>query len=133
MKRTALILVPANGKYLIGQRRDNDKWNFPAGHLNDKEDPKAGALRELKEETGLSGFALHLVGAKMIKPGHMHYTFLARAVGPLTHRHDPDEEFKNLQFMSKADIDKIPDTDFHVPRSRNSALCAIERHSKGEI
>ena len=49
-----------SGKYLL-VKRSSDKeeypeyWEFPGGGLEDDETPQKGALRELKEETGLKG------------------------------------------------------------------------------
>jgi 8-oxo-dGTP pyrophosphatase MutT (NUDIX family) len=37
----------------MGKRRDNQKFTNPGGHLNPGEDPVKGAVREVKEETGL--------------------------------------------------------------------------------
>lgn len=39
----------------VGQRLDNraDAWQMPQGGLDDGEEPWAGALRELEEETGI--------------------------------------------------------------------------------
>ncbi len=33
-------------------------WGFPKGHLEDGESPDAAAIREVREETGLSGLTL---------------------------------------------------------------------------
>lgn len=39
-------------KYLL-IKDANDKWVLPKGHIEEGEDPKETALREIKEETGL--------------------------------------------------------------------------------
>jgi 8-oxo-dGTP diphosphatase len=38
------------------------KWNAPGGKLEDEEDPEAGAIREVYEETGLAVMNLKLFG-----------------------------------------------------------------------
>lgn len=47
-----------DGKFLIAKRSDNDTflpgiWEIPGGKLEFGEEPSVGALREIKEETGL--------------------------------------------------------------------------------
>ena len=39
------------------------QWAFPGGFLNMDEDAPTGALRELSEETTISGIKLHQIGA----------------------------------------------------------------------
>lgn len=61
-----------------------DCWLQPGGHLDDSDDsPAAGALREAKEETGLSALQLadknifdvdvHHIPARGAEPAHLHY------------------------------------------------------------
>lgn len=53
-------LVRHNGKYLLLKKiRDIHAdhvggWEVPGGKINEKEDPTQGAMREVKEETGLN-------------------------------------------------------------------------------
>lgn len=42
-------------KYLILQSKKWKTWGFPKGHVSEKETEEVTALREIKEETGLSG------------------------------------------------------------------------------
>lgn len=51
----AIMLLNAEGKVWVGQRMDNtlEAWQMPQGGLDPGEDPRAGALRELEEETGI--------------------------------------------------------------------------------
>ncbi|HEX8512278.1 MAG TPA: RNA pyrophosphohydrolase [Allosphingosinicella sp.] len=50
-----IMLVNAEGKVWVGQRLDStlEAWQMPQGGLDQGEDPEQGALRELKEETGI--------------------------------------------------------------------------------
>ena len=50
-----VMLVNREGKVWVGQRLDNklDAWQMPQGGLDPGEEPLAGALRELEEETGI--------------------------------------------------------------------------------
>lgn len=45
-------VVRARGKYLIGKRTEDGYWEFLGGKLEEGEDLKETALRELREETG---------------------------------------------------------------------------------
>jgi 8-oxo-dGTP pyrophosphatase MutT (NUDIX family) len=48
------IIVHCNGKVvLVKSWLGTNNWGLPGGGLHDNEDPKAGALRELQEETGI--------------------------------------------------------------------------------
>lgn len=50
-----IMLINHDGLVFVGQRRDNysDAWQMPQGGIDDGENPKEAALRELHEETGI--------------------------------------------------------------------------------
>lgn len=52
-RRVATVAIRVGDHLLMGQRRDNDKWTTPGGHLDPGEDFHTGALREALEETGI--------------------------------------------------------------------------------
>ncbi|MGE4323212.1 MAG: RNA pyrophosphohydrolase [Sphingobium sp.] len=52
----AVMLVNRHGKVFVGQRIDNkvEAWQMPQGGIDEGEDPKVAALRELGEEIGIT-------------------------------------------------------------------------------
>lgn len=63
-KVAGCIVVSNDGKILLGKRLDSGQWSVPGGHVESNESFEKAALRELKEETGLSG-----TDPKFIKQG----------------------------------------------------------------
>lgn len=60
---TAVSFNQEKDGFLLLKRSENrdvqpGKWDFPSGHIDEDEEPKNAALRELKEETGLLGKVL---------------------------------------------------------------------------
>jgi putative (di)nucleoside polyphosphate hydrolase len=72
-----VMLLNREGKVFVAQRLDStlEAWQMPQGGLDEGEDPEAGALRELEEETGI---------------GRDKVEILARCPTPLTYDLPPD-------------------------------------------
>ena len=72
-KPCAEVLVVRDGRVLLVQRAiapARGKWDIPGGFLEADEHPEAGAIRELREETGL---AITLTGLLGIYLDGYHY------------------------------------------------------------
>lgn len=60
-----IMLANMDGKIFVGQRLDNpnsDAWQMPQGGIDDGEDPREAALRELTEETGIHDGLVEIIG-----------------------------------------------------------------------
>ncbi len=58
-----VMLINREGKVFVAQRLDStlEAWQMPQGGLDEGEDPQAGALRELEEETGIARAKVEIV------------------------------------------------------------------------
>ncbi|HUG45357.1 MAG TPA: RNA pyrophosphohydrolase [Sphingomicrobium sp.] len=67
-----IMLLNRDGKVFVAARNDNfeDAWQMPQGGLDEGEEPWAGILRELEEETGI---APRLVEKIAEHPGLLRY------------------------------------------------------------
>lgn len=59
-----VMLINADGLIFAGQRKDNPvaAWQMPQGGIDDGEKPRAAALRELCEETGVTADLVEFIG-----------------------------------------------------------------------
>jgi putative (di)nucleoside polyphosphate hydrolase len=61
------MLTNNDGKIFVGSRKDGkrsnypDAWQMPQGGIDDGEDAKSAALRELKEETGIDAVHVNII------------------------------------------------------------------------
>ena len=93
---TEVILV-RQYRHAVGR----DLWEFPAGMAEDGEDPKAGALRELREETGYRAGRIRQLHFTYMTPGFCSeglYYFLAGDLTPGETQFDEDEDLETRTF-----------------------------------
>ena len=88
------------------------EWCLPKGHLEGSETAEEAAVREIAEETGISGRVLrHLATIDYWFAGDDHrvhkvvHHFLLEAIsGSLTTENDPDHEAEEVEWVSLDDV-----------------------------
>lgn len=62
-RNVGVMVMNAEGHVWVGQRKDRfqDAWQMPQGGIDKGEDPRAAALRELEEETGITPDMVNVV------------------------------------------------------------------------
>lgn len=67
------VAVLKHNQILLIQREDFEVWNLPGGTIEMGETPAQGAIREVKEETGIDVKLSHLVGIYTFPRWHQPY------------------------------------------------------------
>ena len=114
------LIVNDKGEVLITKRASTNDvlpeyWDIPGGTLEDGEDPTVGAIREVKEETGLNIFESHLFFQRSdvdLKKNKQFVTlvFLAKNTGTEVIL-NPDEH-SEYKWINVKDISKYKTVDY---------------------
>jgi ADP-ribose pyrophosphatase YjhB (NUDIX family)/GNAT superfamily N-acetyltransferase len=125
-KRVALIVARRDDLVLFGRRSDNGRWTLPGGHLNEGEDPRAGARRELYEETGLDPEGeLKLIDERETESGLKLYTYECTVAGAPSGKNDPDNECQLWAFLDVEDgIPKAVGENMQGPKNPDDNVAA---------
>lgn len=107
-ERTRVLLVAGDEALLLKGWTGNGKWNLAGGGLHKREDPRAGALREVLEETGirLEPEQLEYLGKEMYRDKGISFTYhvfvgtVDRSQQLTRQRH----EIADIQWMAVADL-----------------------------
>lgn len=114
---------------LVRAKKTPQEWIFPKGHIENGETAESAASRELKEEAGVSGKPVTLIGSLEFESGDeivnvAYYLFEFLADLPRTEDReirwcDYDEALSLLSHRDAAALleKALPQIEIHVPRS----------------
>lgn len=120
-----IVLIGSSGRLFWGRRVGHDSWQFPQGGIDADETPQDALLRELEEETGLTGGDVDVLGhtrdwlryripRRFLRPGgclgQKQYWFLVRLTG--------DETRICLDRTDKPEFDQWRWVDYWEPLER---------------
>ncbi len=112
-----LVVTRRHGEYeaaVIARRNRAGRleWCLPKGHLEGDETPEEAAVREIAEETGITGRVLRRLGVidywfsgddrRVHKV--VHHFLLGAVHGDLTVENDPDGEAEDVEWVRVADL-----------------------------
>ncbi|QCB95051.1 NUDIX hydrolase [Cellulomonas shaoxiangyii] len=112
-----LVVTQRDGEYeaaVIARRNRAGRleWCLPKGHLEGDETPEEAAVREIAEETGITGRVLRRLGVidywfsgddrRVHKV--VHHFLLGAVHGDLTVENDPDGEAEQVEWVRVADL-----------------------------
>ena len=110
-----MVVRDAGGRILVvreGDPRAHGKANLPGGHMDRGETAANCAVRELREETGLTAKPLGLVGVYMNASG-VNIVFLGCAKTTET---APGHDILACEWLSPEDLAALPDEQFLRPK-----------------
>ena len=109
------VVLDAENRLLLVRRSDNGQWALVTGCLEPGEQPAAGAVREVEEETGVRAEAGRLVSVAALplaicpNGDQVHWldvTFRCRAVGG--HARVNDDESVDVRWFSLDALPELP-------------------------
>lgn len=95
-------------------------WEIPAGTLNEREEPGACAVRELREETGLQAGEIVPLGSILTTPGFCDeriHLFLARRLTTVEQALDDDEVLSVSRFPFDQALEMVRSGDIQDAKS----------------
>ena len=117
MQRYAGVIAEYEGKIALVHERyeawDKAYWNLPSGAVEAGESPAAGAIRELREETGLdtTSEALRLVWTTTVTEGgqtlSQSWNYVAAVTDPTLRIDDPDDSVTDAAWFSPQDAVRL--------------------------
>jgi 8-oxo-dGTP diphosphatase len=116
-KVAAVVFIEKDNRVLLVRRAMNPergKWALPAGYIDDEEDPRAAAIREVREETGLDIEISRLVdvqGGPSALGASIVIIYAARVVNGEAH---PLDDVDAVQWYTT--VDPLPELAFESTR-----------------
>ncbi len=111
-------------------------YEIPAGKRDGNEDPMAGAIRELKEETGTVADTVIPIGELYPSPGYcgeIIYMFAAKGLHEGQKNLDEDEFLEAEKFPLQTVIDMIMSGEIKDAKTQTAVLKVAEMKRKGEF
>lgn len=103
--------VVADHKLLIVQEKNGihaGKWGLPKGYVDEAELPEHAAIRELKEETGLDGEILRILGIRTRVKTEKTAVFICYLVEVMDYKTTRcEKEISDLKWVKSTQIDEI--------------------------
>ena len=103
--------VVADHKLLIVQEKNGihaGKWGLPKGYVDEAELPEHAAIRELKEETGLNGEILRILGIRTRVKTEKTAVFICYLVEVTDYKTARcEKEISDLKWVKSTQIDEI--------------------------
>ena len=123
------VVIDAEGRALVIQRRDNAHWEPPGGILERDETITDGLLREVREETGLIVEPVALTGVyKNMSRGIIALVFRCRPVGGTLRE---NREVTGFRWVRESEVSAIMSEAYAVrilDAYRHSAVPSIRDH-----
>ena len=114
---TVAIFVVHEHKVLIIHHRKLDRWLPLGGHIELDEDPEQAALREAREESGLSSIRavgdgifdvdIHAIPARGAEPEHFHYDVRYLLEADRGEELRMSSESKDLQWVAMERVEEL--------------------------
>ena len=122
-------IVEHEDRYLLvrrGKEPDKGLWAFPGGGVEFGETTGAAAVRELKEETGLSGTIMKLIAVTRIEDRELYGDMLAVIYLVRVDEGEPvaGEEVEDVRFFERSEL-----PEFYRTRYKD----IIEQLDKGQL
>ena len=103
--------VVADHKLLIVQEKNGihaGKWGLPKGYVDEAELPEHAAIRELKEETGLNGEILRILGIRTRVKTEKTAVFICYLVEATDYKTARcEKEISDIKWIKSTQIDEI--------------------------
>lgn len=126
------IIIDSNGRILMAQRvkkGDGFKWCIPGGKIEEGEDPVEGAIREIKEESGLVVKKKDMELVTIIEEDNIDdYTFVTRVHSGEVK--DNEQEMINFKWFSTHDMYNINKETEMFEATWKSLLAYVDKQIK---